>query len=233
MRHRKHRSRLCKALVGTAAVVAAFIVTSVALVLPLRFTTPATTAFILQDDSGRVPVARAWLPWPQLGTRLPLAVVAAEDQKFGTHFGFDLESIRQSVADFSDGESLRGASTITQQLAKNLFLWPGRSFVRKGLEAWFTVVLESCLPKRRILELYLNVVEFGPGIYGAAAASRHYFGREPGRLNAAQAALLAAVLPNPARLDAARPSRYLRERQRWILAQMARLERDGWLATID
>jgi monofunctional biosynthetic peptidoglycan transglycosylase len=205
---------------------------SVALVLPLRWFAPATSAFMMQDHSGRVPVAFQWTEWAQLGSTLALAVVAAEDQKFTAHFGFDVASIRDSVADFGDGSRLRGASTITQQLAKNLYLWPGRNFLRKGLEAWFTLLAELCLPKRRILEIYLNVVEFGPGIYGAAAASRHYFGKAPADLTSAEAARLAAVLPNPKRMNAARPSDYVLSRQRWILAHIARLQREGWLTTL-
>lgn len=233
MRRRRPVSRARKALRFISVILAAFILLSVAVVLPFRFVAPATTAFMLQDSSGRVPVAFEWVDWPQLGNALALAVVAAEDQKFDAHFGFDVGSIRDSVDDFRDGGPLRGASTISQQLAKNLYLWPGRNFLRKGLEAWLTLVIEFSLPKRRILEIYLNVVEFGPGVYGAAAASRQFFGKRPAALSAAQAALLAAVLPNPKRLNAARPSAYVRDRQRWILTQMARLDREGWLTTIN
>jgi monofunctional biosynthetic peptidoglycan transglycosylase len=234
MPRRKTVSRLrARLLYSVLLLLAACLVISIGLVLPLRYVEPPTTAFMLQDGSGRVPVAYQWTDWPQLGTALALAVVAAEDQKFTAHHGFDLDSIRDSVEAFGDGRSLRGASTISQQLTKNLYLWPGRSFIRKGLEAWLTLVVEVCLPKRRILETYLNVAEFGPGIYGAAAASRHFFGKVPRALSDAEAALLAAVLPNPKRLSAARPSAYVRERQRWILTQMARLEREGWHTTLD
>jgi len=205
---------------------------SVLLVLPLRWFDPPTTAFMLADDSGRVPVRYEWQVWGAIGVAPTLAVVAAEDQKFAEHHGFDVESIRDSIEDFSEGGSLRGASTISQQVAKNLFLWRGRSFVRKGLEAWFTVLIELALPKRRILEIYLNVVELGPGIYGFPAASRHFFGKEPSRISDAEAALLAAVLPNPARLQADRPSRYVRERQRWIVGQMQRLRREQWVLSL-
>ncbi len=206
---------------------------SVVLTLPLRYVAPPTTAFMLQDASGREPVAWHWRDWPALGDALPLAAVASEDQKFTSHFGFDVESIRKSVSGAGRGTRLRGASTISQQLAKNLYLWPGRSFLRKGLEAWLTLFLEIGLPKRRILELYLNVAEFGPGIYGAEAASRHFFGKPAAALTQREAALLVAVLPNPARYDAGRPTPYLRERQAWILGQMARLRREGWHTTLD
>ncbi|HLT90285.1 MAG TPA: monofunctional biosynthetic peptidoglycan transglycosylase [Woeseiaceae bacterium] len=213
-------------------VVLAALVASVALVLPLRWIAPPVTAFMLQDDSGRVPVAYAWTDWDALGDAAALAVVAAEDQKFAQHYGFDLASIQDSVMRYRDGGSLRGASTITQQVAKNLYLWPGRSFLRKGVEAWLTVVLETLLPKRRILEIYLNVAELGPGLYGFPAASREYFGKSPAELTDAEAALLAAVLPNPIALRADRPSDYVRGRQDWILRHMQRLRREGWLALL-
>jgi monofunctional biosynthetic peptidoglycan transglycosylase len=125
------------------------------------------------------------------------------------------------------GVGLRGASTITQQVAKNLFLWNGRSFVRKGLEAWFALLIEALWPKRRILEMYLNVAQFGPDVFGVEAAAQRYFGVAARELTPAQAALLAAVLPSPRRFDAARPSDYVRERQAWVLAQMELLDRRG------
>jgi len=218
---------------GIAIVFCALLAISIGLTLPLRWAAPRTTAFMLQDDSGRSPVLYAWQDWEQLGSAAALAAVAAEDQKFAQHFGLDLASIRESIDEAREGDTLRGASTISQQLAKNLFLWPGRSFVRKGLEAWFTVLLELFLPKRRILEIYLNVAEFGPGIYGVPAASRYYFGKPPAYLRDSEAALLAAVLPNPQRLHVDRPSPYLRERQVWILGQMQRLRREGWITVLD
>ena len=149
-----------------------------------------------------------------------------------SHFGFDVGSIQAALDDGRRGESLRGASTITQQVAKNLFLWPGRSFVRKGIEAYFAVLIEATLPKRRILEIYVNIAEFGPGIYGIGAASRHFFAKPPAEIGDAEAALLAAVLPNPKGLHADRPSDYLRERQRWILGQMQRLKREQVLTAL-
>ena len=205
---------------------------SVALVLPLRWAAPPTTAFMLQDQSGRVPVLYEWTDWPSLGTNAALAVVAAEDQTFADHFGFDVKSIRESVESYTQGDSLRGASTITQQVAKNLYLWPGRSFVRKGIEAWFALLIEVFWTKERILEVYLNIAELGPGLYGVPAASRIYFGKAPADLSSAEAALLAAVLPNPRRLDASRPSEYVRERQHWIERHMQRLHREAWITRI-
>jgi len=208
------------------------LVLSVLAVLPLRWLPPPTTAFMLQDQSGRVPVLYEWSDWPLLGTVAAMAVVAAEDQKFADHFGFDLESIQDSVKAYGDGESLRGASTISQQVAKNLYLWPGRSFARKGIEAWFTLLIEIFWSKQRILEVYLNIAEFGPGLYGVPAASRVYFDKAPSALSDAEAALLAAVLPNPRQMDVSLPSSYVRERQRWIERNMERMHREGWITRI-
>lgn len=207
--------------------------TSLIAVLPFRWIAPPTSSFMLQDTSGRDPVLYEWADWAQLGSAAPVAVIAAEDQKFATHFGFDLESIQDSVMQYRDGSTLRGASTITQQVAKNLYLWPSRSFLRKGIEAWFALLIETTWPKKRILEIYLNIAEFGPGLYGVPAASRVYFGKTPPALTDAEAALLAAVLPNPHRLNAGRPSDYVRKRQRWILAHVNRLRRENWLLLLD
>ena len=209
------------------------VVAGVLLTLPLRWLDPATTAFILRDDSGRVPVFQEWREWTELGSAAALAVVAAEDQRFSDHFGIDFRAIRRSVAAAGNGGSLRGASTITQQVAKNLYLWSGRSFLRKALEAWLALNLECFLPKKRILEIYLNVAEFAPGVYGVPAASRHFFGKSPTELSDSEAALLAAVLPNPARLWPDRPSPRLKERQSWILGHVKRLRREDWLATLE
>lgn len=210
-------------------IVIACILFSVALVTSLRWIDPTTSAFMLQDDSGREPPLYEWTDWQDIGIAPALAVVAAEDQRFAEHFGFDFQSMQKAVRDNERGERLRGASTITQQLAKNLFLWSGRSYLRKGLEAWFALLLEVCLPKKRILEIYLNIVELGPGVYGVPAASRLYFGTDPSRIADSQAALLAAVLPNPHTLQADQPSDYVRERQRWIVGQMQRLRREQWI----
>lgn len=232
-RKRKKNSRTRRIRKYVLLVILALMFASVALTLPLRWFDPVTTSFMLRDDSGRIPVLHEWHEWDRQGAYLPLAVIAAEDQRFDRHFGLDLESINKSIAKAKHGGSLRGASTITQQLAKNLFLWSGRSFVRKGFEAWLAFNLELFLPKRRILEIYLNVIELGPGIYGTAAGSRYFFGKAPTALSAREAALLAAVLPNPHQFMVDAPSAYVRERQAWILGQMKRLERERWIVTID
>jgi monofunctional biosynthetic peptidoglycan transglycosylase len=173
-----------------------------------------------------------WIGWGLIAPQMRLAVVAAEDQKFPHHWGFDFESMADAVEHKGARGRLRGASTITQQVARNLFLWPGRSYVRKGLEAYFTVVLELLWPKRRILEVYLNIAQFGDGIYGASAASGTFFGKRPMELQAQEAALLAAVLPNPIRLHIRNPSAYVRERAGWIEEQMAHLGGPAYLRNL-
>ena len=208
-------------------------VLSLLMVLPFRWINPPTTAFMLQYDSGSGPMLHEWVSWNDMGDASPIAVVASEDQKFASHFGFDVKSIRESVEDFNDGASLRGASTITQQVAKNLYLWPGKSFLRKGIEAYFTVLIEATWSKKRILEIYLNVAEFGPGIYGVGTASENYFYKSPAELRDTEAALLAAVLPNPKRLQVDSPTPYVRERQSWIIKQMQRLRREQWLILLN
>jgi monofunctional biosynthetic peptidoglycan transglycosylase len=204
-------------------------------VLLLRWINPPVTAFMLQNDPANSQNAHyhyQWMDWRELGSKAPLAVMAAEDQKFPDHRGFDVASIHKAVIQRRNNETLRGASTITQQVAKNLFLWPGRSFLRKAIEAYFAVIIELSWPKQRILEVYLNIAEFGPGIYGVPAASRLYFNKTPRQLTEADAALLAAVLPNPKQLQVDKPSAYVRERQRWIMQHAGRLKQYGWLARV-
>ena len=164
-------------------------------------------------------------PW------MGLAVIAAEDQKFPDHWGFDIAAIEKAVAHNERNENrVRGASTLSQQTAKNLFLWDGRSYVRKGLEAGLTLGMEVVWTKRRILTVYLNIAEFGDGIFGVEEASQRYFHKPASRLTASEAALLAAVLPNPIRFKANAPSGYVRQRQQWILRQMRQLGGESFLA---
>ena len=169
------------------------------------------------------------MPISAISPQLQIAVVASEDQKFPLHDGFDIEAIEEAWADRVAGTRSRGASTISQQVAKNLFLWSDPSWLRKGLEAWFTAWIELLWSKQRILEVYLNIAEFGAGVYGAEAASQRFFGMPAGRLNAAQAALLAAVLPNPKQYRADAPGPYLRERVGWIQTQMHQLGGPAYL----
>lgn len=215
---------------GLLVVFLAWLVLGVLAVALLRFVPPPLSAVMVEDWTGakaagdRAFVLRyRWTPWEQVAPTLPIALIAAEDQRFPFHHGFDFDAIQRALAAADDGARLRGANTISQQVAKNLFLWNGRSFVRKGLEAWFTMLIETLWPKRRILEVYLNIAEFGDGIYGAGAASETFFHTTPARLDARQAALLAAVLPNPARLRVDRPSPYVLRRAAWIQRQANQL----------
>ena len=178
-------------------------------------------------------LAYHWAPRRDIAPSLPLAVIAAEDQRFFLHHGWDREAIRDALADAERGRRLRGASTISQQTAKNLFLWSGRSWVRKGLETWYTFWIELLWPKERILEVYLNIAEWDDGVFGAQAACRKHFGQEAGSLDRGRAARLAAVLPNPHRMDAGRPSDYVMRRQGEILAQMNHLEGSPYAAPLD
>lgn len=164
-----------------------------------------------------------WVPFEQISGAMKQAVVAAEDQKFPDHYGFDTEAIEKALVYNSKGRKVRGASTISQQTAKNVFLWTGRSWFRKGLELVFTGLIELAWGKERILEVYLNSVEFGPGIFGVEAAAQKFFKRPASQLNRHQAALLAAVLPNPLRFKVQDPSPYVYKRQQWILKQMRQL----------
>lgn len=164
-----------------------------------------------------------WRPLTQISPNLLQAVVAAEDQKFLQHSGFDLQAIEKALVYNSKGRKVRGASTISQQTAKNVFLWTGRSWVRKGLESGLTLLIEGAWGKGRILEVYLNSVEFGQGVFGAEAAAQRYYGISAAKLSRQQAALLAAVLPNPHRFLVQAPSPYLRKRQQWIQKQMQQL----------
>lgn len=200
------------------------------MVLVLRFVPPPTTAFVVAyrvATPGPTLVDRRWVPMARIAPSLAIAVVAAEDQTFPAHHGFDLESIGKAWDE--RGERVRGASTISQQVAKNLFLWSGRSWVRKALEAWFTLLIELTWSKERILEVYLNIAEFGPGVYGAEAAAQRYFGAPAAALSQRQSALLAAVLPSPRRLRADRPSAYVAQRARWIERQVAQLGGPAYL----
>lgn len=205
----------------------------VLLVLALRFIDPAVWMWQIQRELN--PPAgypanthHTWVSLEQISPAMQLAVIASEDQKFPLHWGLDLESISDALSDNEKGGRVRGASTLTQQTAKNLFLWPAKSYLRKGLEAGLAVLMESLWNKPRILEVYLNIVEFGPGIYGVEAASQAYFHKSAKRLSTTEAARLAAVLPNPYRLSVARPSNYVWQRVRWIENQMRLLGPDHW-----
>lgn len=205
----------------------AFVVLSASTVLILRWAPIPTSGIQVQrslearlENRSHSPAPAQWVALPDMSPHLARAVIAAEDQRFFEHFGFDFKQLSKAIAEHREGERLRGASTISQQTAKNLFLWGGRSFVRKGFEAWFTLLIEVFWPKERILEVYLNIVEFGPQVYGVSAASESFFRTHPRNITRYQAALLASVLPNPHRMQVRNPTAYMRERQDWILQQM-------------
>jgi monofunctional glycosyltransferase len=187
---------------------------------------PLTPLMVIRSYQGEGTDYR-WVPLAEVAPTLIRAVIASEDQKFCQHGGFDRDALAEAWQAYQEGGRARGASTITMQTAKNLFLWPGRSMIRKGLEAYFTVLLELLWPKARILEAYLNVAEFGPGIYGAEAAAQRFFGKRASALTAAEAARLAAVLPNPRRYSAAQPSAYVLERSAIIRLRMASVSATG------
>jgi monofunctional biosynthetic peptidoglycan transglycosylase len=230
------------ARVGRALLVgiAAWMAVTVSAVVAMRWIDPPTTAFMLQDRVAALVTREQgyefrheWRDYDQISRNMPLAVVAAEDQQFPWHHGFDFKQIDKALKDRERGRRVRGASTISQQVAKNLFLWPGQSWFRKGLEAGITVLIELAWPKQRILEVYLNVAEFGRGTWGVQAASQRYFHKDASRLNRAEAALLAAVLPAPRRYRVDQPGPYVRKRQAWIQRQMASLGGPAYLANLD
>lgn len=197
-------------------------------VLSLRWINPSVTAFTLQENWQEVGIERYslrvnWTPADEIPEHMKWAVIASEDQLFREHAGFDLDSIREAWEERQDGGRTRGASTISQQVAKNLYLWPGQSFFRKGLEAGITLLIELFWPKERILEVYLNIAEFGPGIFGIGKAADFFYGLSPSRINPDMAARMAAVLPSPKRMRVEPPSPFTQERSRWILRQMTQL----------
>lgn len=219
-------------------VLLALVAISFLLVLPFRWLSPPTTAFIQHAKStglgGAAPCGAIdwqWIDWSRISPEVALAVIAAEDQRFPDHWGLDPQAIFSAWQDRSD-QWMRGGSTLTQQLVKNLYLWPGQSWLRKAIEAWLTLLVEASWSKRRILEVYLNVVQFDTCAFGVQAGSRQYFGRGAQYLSASQAAQLAAVLPNPVRLKVDDNSDYLRSRRRWIQQQMQQLGGTDYLRNL-
>lgn len=193
----------------------------------LRWVDPTHSAFILSHNysiliNGEGEYAsHQWVDWQNLSPHLAVAAIAAEDQRFMDHHGIDFTELIKAFKSSSD--SRRGASTITQQTAKNLFLWPDRSYVRKGLEAGLALIMEIILPKQRILEIYLNIAQTGDAYYGVGVASKHFFNKEAAEINRYEAARIAAVLPNPVKFSIGNPSTYVLERQQWIAKQMKQL----------
>jgi monofunctional biosynthetic peptidoglycan transglycosylase len=231
---------LAKILRALVVLVLAWLAISAGAVLSLRWIDPPASAFMIRDRAvawlehdADYKLRYRWIDRSNISAQAKVAVIASEDQKFADHWGFDMDSINDALEKHARGRRLRGASTISQQVAKNLFLWPGQSWVRKGLEAYFTMLLEACLPKNRILEIYLNIAEFGKGVYGVSAASQLYFAKSASQVNAPEAALLAAVLPNPKRFLVNRPTSYVRARQAWIMGQMRELGGTSYLRRVE
>ena len=230
---RRLARRLLLLAIGAAAC-------AVLMVVMLRWINPPTSAFMLGARlealiAGEHDYANhyQWVDLERISPQAALAVIAAEDQQFPFHSGFDYKSIREAVRHNAVSRHIRGASTISQQVAKNLFLWSGRSLLRKGLEASFTLLIEWCWPKERILEMYLNIAEFGRGIYGVQAAAQHFYHKDARRLNRADSALLAAVLPNPRRFRVEAPSRLVLTHRDWIAQQMTELGGTSYLYLVE
>jgi monofunctional biosynthetic peptidoglycan transglycosylase len=205
------------------------LVATLALILVLRWVPPPTSAFMLQQRLSGTAVDYRWTPMDRISPHAALAVIASEDQKFFDHWGIDLKAIVDAIQDNRMRRRPRGASTISQQVVKNLFLWPGRSYVRKGIEVYFTLLMELLWPKTRILEVYLNIAEMGTGVFGMEAAGQRFFHKPAARLNRREAATLAAVLPSPRRMSANRPSDYVIRRTWQIIQQMQALGGTGYI----
>jgi monofunctional biosynthetic peptidoglycan transglycosylase len=198
----------------------------VAVVLYRFIPPPVTPLMVIRAVEGRG-LDHRWRSINDVAPALPRALIAAEDARFCEHHGFDLDALQKAYANNEAGKKIRGGSTISQQAAKNVFLWPGRSYVRKGLEAWFTVLIETIWGKKRIMEVYLNSIEYGPGIYGAESASRRYFGVGADKLTQAQASRLAAILPSPLKWKVVKPGKYVAKRSKKIGRASGTVRRDG------
>jgi monofunctional biosynthetic peptidoglycan transglycosylase len=206
------RPRGCRLLRLGLWVVLIALLLPVPFVIAYRFVPPPITPLMVIRSLGGASLDKHWVPLDRISATLPRAVISSEDEKFCTHHGFDWVAFNNAYRAWRAGREPKGASTITMQVAKNLFLWPGRSVIRKGLEAYLTVLLELFWDKHRIMEVYLNVIEWGDGIYGADAAAHHYFNKAASGLTAQEAALLAAVLPDPRDWSPVRPTQYIAER---------------------
>ncbi len=203
-----------------------FFISTVLIVFAMRWINPVTSSIMIQRQisglfDGEFEIIKYhWVDYDDISKFMPIAIVAAEDQNFPKHFGFDFKQIEKALKENKRGRRVRGASTITQQVAKNLFLWEGKSFVRKGIEAYFTLLIELLWDKKRILEVHMNIAEMGDKIFGVGTASVAYFKIPAAKLSIRQAALLAAVLPSPKKYSAVKPSGYVRGRQSWIIRQI-------------
>lgn len=208
-------------------------------VLVFRFIPIPVSAIMIQDKLGTMldgesfAINNKWVPYNRISNNIKITVIAAEDQKFPDHWGFDVKQITEAIEKNEQGNKLRGASTITQQTAKNLFCWKGRSFIRKGVEAYFTILIELLWSKERILEVYLNIVELGRGIYGVESASKNYFNKSASNINLMESALLTAILPNPRNRSVKSPSAYMQRRTSAIIKQVELLGGTSYLKRLD
>jgi len=212
------------------------IIISLVWVMIYKFVNPPVTPLMLiryfEEDGNRRSIKKEWKSYDRISGNMKMAVIAAEDQTFPFNDGFDFQAIEEAIDEKIDGGRLRGASTITQQTAKNVFLWPKRSWLRKLMEAYFTVLIDKIWGKKRILEVYLNVIETGDGIYGVDEAAQVYFGKSAKHLDIVNSALIAAILPNPRLWSLAKPTDYLIERERWIRNQIIGLGGTSYLKNI-
>jgi len=202
-----------------------FFMFSLLQVVLLKWIDPLISSVMFQREfnlfsSNKKPISYQWYDYDEISKEVALAVIASEDQNFPVHFGFDFDQIGKAFKEKNKRGRLRGASTITQQVAKNLFLWEGKNFIRKGFEAYYTILIEFFWSKRRIIEIYINIAEMGDNIFGVGMASKIYLKKNPAKLTEQESALIAAVLPNPKRFSVKYPSAYVKERQEWILEQM-------------
>jgi len=234
MAKRKPTTKKKQPLIKRIGIIAAkvllwFVLVSVLWVLAYRFINPPITLLMVQrnwerkDKDKPNKIEKKWVKFEDISDNMKRAAVSAEDQLFLKHMGFDIKAIEKAYASNTKGKKVKGGSTISQQTAKNVFLWPGRSYIRKAFEAYFTLLIEVLWSKERILEIYLNVIEMGDGIYGAEAAAQAYYGKSCTKLSRAEAALIAACFPNPLRWNPKKPTGYIRHRQYLIMRNMKRL----------
>lgn len=216
-------------------VVLYFFIISITLTIIYRFVPPPVTFLMLQRvveqkiDGDKIKLERDWVPIEDISTFMQRAVIASEDQHFITHWGFDLEAIEKAYNSNKKSKRVKGGSTISQQTAKNIFLWPARSYIRKALEAYFTILIEVFWSKERILEVYLNSIEMGKGVYGIEAAAQHYFNKSAKDLSKRESAAIAAILPNPIKWSASKPNAYIQKRQFRILKKMKYIPKPNWV----
>ena len=223
------RKRKRRPILTATLVVVALVLTSVAV---HRLVPPPLTFLMVSRAMEGEGLSYRWKSLDDISPRLVEAVIASEDARFCAHHGFDMEAIEKALKANERGGRIRGGSTISQQTAKNVFLWPGRDWIRKGLEAGYTVLIETLWGKRRIVEVYLNVAEWAPGVYGAEAAARHWFDKSAADLSAREAARLAAILPSPRRYNASSPGPYVRRRASRVQAAMGTVRSDGLAACV-